>query len=121
MCVRMLKLECFPHPSEPHFHSGGTHATSFALDRPHCFSDRVFLLMAPFVRPQDGSTGAIRGVVLDPDGRPIAAAPIALVNSATGAHYAATSDEAGRFSFELLPAGSAACRDRSQFHLRSGG
>jgi len=33
-----------------------------------------FVLMPSFVCSQDGSTGAIRGVVVDPDGRPIAAA-----------------------------------------------
>ena len=65
----------------------------------------VFLLTAPLVCSQDASTGAIRGSVVDPDGRPIAAATIALVNSATGRHYAAASDGDGRFKFDHLPAG----------------
>ena len=49
----------------------------------------TFLLIAPLVRPQDASTGAIRGTVLDPDARPVPSATIAVVNSATGASYSA--------------------------------
>jgi len=43
-----------------------------------------------FVLPclaQDGSTGAIRGVVLDPVHRRVAGATVALVNNATGFRY----------------------------------
>jgi hypothetical protein len=70
----------------------------------------TFLLIAPLVRPQDASTGAIRGIVLDPDARPVASATIAVANSATGANYSAVSDAEGHFSFELLPPGDYSAR-----------
>lgn len=54
---------------------------------------------------QDGSTGAIRGAVVDPSGRSIAGATVALMNDATGIHYAQASNIAGHFAFELLPPG----------------
>jgi hypothetical protein len=47
----VLKLNCFPHPSEPHFIPGGTHAPISALDRPRLFFVAVFLLLALLVRP----------------------------------------------------------------------
>ena len=59
---------------------------------------------------QDSSTGSIRGVVLDPSGRPIVGASIALVNSATGAHYSQISDSVGRFIFDVLPPGDYSAR-----------
>jgi Carboxypeptidase regulatory-like domain/TonB dependent receptor len=63
------------------------------------------LILAIPVRSQDASTGAIRGTVLDPDGRPIAAATVAVVSTGTGAPRSALTDADGRFSFELLPPG----------------
>ncbi|MGH9528724.1 MAG: TonB-dependent receptor, partial [Terriglobales bacterium] len=54
---------------------------------------------------QGASTGAIRGTVVDAAGRRIVAAPIALVNRATGFRYTTRSDKEGVFEFQLLPAG----------------
>ena len=59
---------------------------------------------------QDGSTGAIRGTVLDPSGNRIAGATVALVNDATGVHYEQSSDNRGQFAFELLPPGDYSAR-----------
>src|ERR1700690_1696389 len=65
----------------------------------------VFFLFVLPATAQDASTGAIRGTVVDSSGSRIASASIALVNAATGARYAATSDSGGRFDFDLLPPG----------------
>ncbi len=59
---------------------------------------------------QDSSTGSIRGTVVDPSGSRIVGAAIALINDATGLHYAQTSDAQGRFAFELLPPGDYSAR-----------
>ena len=59
---------------------------------------------------QDGSTGAIRGTVLDPSGNRIAGATVALVNDANGVHYERASDSRGQFAFELLPPGDYSAR-----------
>src|SRR5438874_4784267 len=59
---------------------------------------------------QDASTGAIRGIVLDPSGKSISGATVALVNDATGLHYEQASDQAGRFAFELLAPGEYSAR-----------
>jgi len=69
-----------------------------------------FLLSVPLVRTQDASTGAIRGSVLDPDGRAIAAVTVAVRNPATGAHYSMLSDADSRFALELLPPGDYSAR-----------
>ncbi len=42
------------------------------------------ILLALRCLVQDASTGAIRGTVLDPSGKSIAGATVALVNDATG-------------------------------------
>jgi hypothetical protein len=75
----------------------------------------VFVLAALFILTlpcfsQDGSTGVFRGIVLDPSGRRIAGAIVALVNSANAFHYQQTSDAEGRFAFELLPPGDYSAR-----------
>ena len=59
---------------------------------------------------REGSTGAIRGTVLDPSGRSIPGASVALVNDATGVHFEQTSDLRGKFAFELLPPGDYSAR-----------
>ncbi len=77
-----------------------------------CFS--LFLLPCFFLASQafaqDGSTGAIRGTVLDPDGGLIAGATVAIVNVATGQRYAATTDANGHFAADLLPPGDYSAR-----------
>lgn len=59
---------------------------------------------------QDGSSGAIRGTVLDPSRSHIAGATIVLVNNSTGFQYQQTSDSDGRFVFQLLPPGQYSVR-----------
>jgi len=59
---------------------------------------------------QDGSSGALRGSVLDPSGSRVAGAAVALVNNATGFRYEHETDREGRFAFELLPAGEYTAR-----------
>jgi hypothetical protein len=59
---------------------------------------------------QDASTGAIRGMVLDPDGGLVAGATVAIVNAATGQQFAATTDINGHFAADLLPPGDYSAR-----------
>jgi hypothetical protein len=75
----------------------------------------IFFLVAFFAfsfscLAQDGSTGAIRGTVLDASGHSVAGATVALGNNATGVHYEQMSDIAGHFAFELLPPGDYSAR-----------
>jgi hypothetical protein len=59
---------------------------------------------------QDGSSGTLRGRVLDPAGGAVTHASIAAVNSSTGAVYSTTSDGDGRFVLGLLPPGEYSAR-----------
>jgi hypothetical protein len=59
---------------------------------------------------QDASTGALRGVVFDPDGGRIAGASVTAVHSTTGRRYSARTDSEGHYAFELLPPGDYAAR-----------
>ncbi|PYV48396.1 MAG: hypothetical protein DMG92_13725 [Acidobacteria bacterium] len=70
----------------------------------------VLTLLSSLCLAQDGSTGSIRGVVLDPSGRRIVGATIALVNNSTSFHYQQTSDVEGRFAFGMLPPGDYSVR-----------
>jgi Carboxypeptidase regulatory-like domain len=72
------------------------------------------LLLPAALLAQDASTGVIRGTVLDPDGGLIQGATVAIVNAATGATYAATTDANGHFAMELLPAGDYSARAEVQ-------
>jgi hypothetical protein len=75
----------------------------------------IFVLAAAFILfspcfSQDGSTGAVRGIVLDPSGRRIVGATVALVNNSTAFHYQQVSDGEGRFTFGLLSPGDYSAR-----------
>jgi hypothetical protein len=59
---------------------------------------------------QDVSTGAIRGVVVDPSSRRIANASIVLINDATGLRYEHLSDSTGQFAFDFLSPGDYSAR-----------
>ena len=59
---------------------------------------------------QDGSTGAVRGIVLDASGGRISGATVALVNNATAFNYQQISNLEGRFTFGLLPPGDYSAR-----------
>jgi hypothetical protein len=72
----------------------------------------ALILLIPFLiltiagtrlEAQDSVAGAMRGTVLDATGSRIPQASIVVVNPATGARYAATSDAEGRFALELPP------------------
>jgi hypothetical protein len=68
----------------------------------------IFFATSVFAWPlhaQDASTGAIRGTVLDPDGRAVASATVAIVSSTTGLSRSCMTDDQGRFAIELLSAG----------------
>src|SRR5450432_1312731 len=71
-------------------------------------------VLTQFALAQDASTGAIRGTVVDAQGRRIPGASIALVNSGTGFSYSARSDSQGLFGFQLLPAGIYSARADSK-------
>jgi len=76
----------------------------------NCF---VYFAAVALVLPcvgQDGSTGAVRGTVLDPANHRVPGANIALVNNATSFRYQQTSDSEGRFAFQLLPPGDYSAR-----------
>jgi Carboxypeptidase regulatory-like domain/TonB dependent receptor len=68
------------------------------------------LLLFPITFAQDAATGAIHGTVVDPHDLRIPGATIAVVNTATGRRYSATSDAEGRFAIDLLPPGDYAAR-----------
>ena len=68
------------------------------------------LLLAPLTSAQDAATGAIHGTVVDLHDLRIPGASIAVVNTATGVRYSATSDAEGRFALDLLPPGDYSAR-----------
>src|SRR5712692_1152375 len=70
----------------------------------------LFLVIVSVAIAQDASTGALAGMVLDPDGGRIAAAGIVAVNDATGLRYSASTDQEGRFVIQLLPPGDYSAR-----------
>ena len=81
-------------------------------------------------RAQDASTGAIRGCVVDPDGKRIVGASVTLVNTSNGMVASRTTNEDGRFGFELLTPGEYSARAETdgmspqvapQIHVEVGG
>ena len=68
------------------------------------------LTLIPLAFAQDAATGAIHGTVVDLHDLRIPGATIAVVNTATGVRYSATSDAEGRFSIDLLPPGDYSAR-----------
>jgi Carboxypeptidase regulatory-like domain/TonB dependent receptor len=68
------------------------------------------LLLFPLSHAQDAATGAIHGTVVDLHELRIPEATIAVINTATGARYSATSDAEGRFALDLLPPGDYSAR-----------
>jgi len=66
------------------------------------------LLLVPLVaaQAQDASTGALRGVVIDPTGARIAGAEVRLINPQTGAERSLAASHEGVFVFQLLPPGN---------------
>ena len=71
-------------------------------------------MLAASLAAQDSATGAIRGTVLDATGSRIPQASIVVVNTATGARHAATSDAEGSFTLDLLPPGDYSARVTAQ-------
>ena len=73
----------------------------------------ILIALCLFISPltaQDASTGAIRGLVLDPDARPVPKAMVAVVSIATGELRSASTDAEGRFAIDLLPPGDYSAR-----------
>ncbi|MFZ0277716.1 MAG: carboxypeptidase-like regulatory domain-containing protein [Candidatus Sulfotelmatobacter sp.] len=68
------------------------------------------LVLPPHASAQDAATGAIHGTVVDLHDLRIPGASIAVVSTATGARYSATSDAEGRFAIDLLPPGDYSAR-----------
>src|SRR6202050_3923918 len=66
--------------------------------------------LLPAAAAQDATAGSIRGVVDDPHGLRIAGATAAIVTTDTGMRQLATSDDQGRYSFELLSPGDYSAR-----------
>ena len=79
-----------------------------------CFLWSALAFCWCFTSAQDAATGAIRGTVLDASGSRLAQATVAVVNSATGARYAATSRAEGRFMIDLLPPGDYTARTSAE-------
>jgi hypothetical protein len=63
-----------------------------------------------FLWSQDASTGALRGVVLDPQGAIITGADVVAVRTETGIRYHAATDAEGRFTLDMLPPGEYGAR-----------
>ena len=78
------------------------------------FLSALILFLIPRLGAQDSATGAIRGTVLDATGSRIPQASIVVVNTATGARHAATSDAEGSFTLDLLPPGDYSARVTAQ-------
>src|SRR5581483_8920694 len=65
----------------------------------------VLLWTTVMARGQDGSTGAIRGVVRDTAGALIPGANTVIINVSTGLRRTAVSSNEGAYAFDLLPPG----------------
>ena len=75
----------------------------------------LFVILLPaLLFSQDSATGSIRGTVLDSTGGRISQASIAVVNTATGTRWSATSDAEGNFALDLLPPGDYSARIEAQ-------
>jgi hypothetical protein len=72
------------------------------------------LLVAPAAWAQDGSTGALRGVVLDAQGAVVTNADIVAIGVDTGVRYHSATDSAGRFAVDLLPPGQYSARAEAE-------
>jgi hypothetical protein len=81
-----------------------------SLDIALCLLLISLLLLPSPLNAQDAATGAIHGTVVDLHDLRIPGATIAVVNTATGIPYSATSDAEGRFSLDLLPPGDYSAR-----------
>jgi hypothetical protein len=68
------------------------------------------MLLALVTWGQDGSTGALRGVVLDAQGAAIGSADIVAIRVETGMRYHSATDSAGRFVVDMLPPGEYSAR-----------
>jgi outer membrane receptor protein involved in Fe transport len=69
----------------------------------------VFLIAFPFARvaaQAQGTTGIIRGVVVDPNGAPVSGAQVLLHETQTNFQHTVTSDVGGNFAATLLPLGT---------------
>jgi len=74
----------------------------------------VFLGGLVTARAQDASTGALRGVVLDPQGAVVTNADIVAICVETGVRYHAATDIAGQFVVDLLPPGNYSARAEAE-------
>ncbi len=66
----------------------------------------VFLSLAGAVWAQTRDTAAVFGSVIDPQGAAIPGAVVTLTSVGTGVVRTVTTDESGRYGFNLLPVGS---------------
>src|ERR1700688_1671870 len=74
------------------------------------FPVQLILLITTGAWAQDGSTGAVRGIVLDAQGAVVTNADIVAIRVNTGIRYHAATDSAGRFVVDLLPPGEYSAR-----------
>jgi Carboxypeptidase regulatory-like domain/TonB dependent receptor len=79
------------------------------------FSIALVLLCVTTLDAQTTLTGAVTGVALDSSGAVLPGVVVHLANQDTGATESATSDQEGRFTFLLVPAG------KYKVHASSGG
>ncbi len=88
---------------------------SFPVTIRNLFSIVVFFcLFAIRLWAQDGSTGALRGVVLDAQGAVITNADIVAIRVETGVRYHTATDSVGRFTVDLLPPGQYSARAEAE-------
>jgi hypothetical protein len=78
-----------------------------------CLCGGLFSL-ALLATAQDASTGALRGTVTDSSHLAVANAFVAVVNTATGRTYSASTDTEGRYFLDLLPPGDYSARAESK-------
>ncbi|HVZ61467.1 MAG TPA: TonB-dependent receptor [Terriglobales bacterium] len=63
------------------------------------------IVCTPTACAQDAATGAIRGMLEGPDGKPLARATVTITNDATGIERSLVAEENGGFTVQLLPPG----------------
>jgi Carboxypeptidase regulatory-like domain len=90
---------------------GRPHLCFFSLGLPHLLS---LILLASGACAQDGSTGALRGSVVDAQGAAITSADIVAIRVDTGVRYHGATDSEGRFTLDLLPPGEYSARAEAE-------
>lgn len=72
----------------------------------HDITKLLLLAALTGVLPAAPSSGVIVGLIVSPSGTPVSRLQVELIDTASGAHFEATTDDQGFFAFSLLPSGT---------------